>query len=356
MSTTAEVPTGIVIRAQQDGDAPALAAIRNDPRARWGTLATPFETVESAKKRAAMEPGRTELVACVDGKVVGMAGIFRKPQARRAHVAEIGIMIRDEWQGKGIGTKLFAALTELADQWLNLRRLELSVYTDNAPAIALYRKFGFDIEATEVADTFRAGWFADSYVMARLVGELPRDVAPYPVRAASARKINGQGGFVLRAAEPDDADAITDIMLQPLVRHGTLRAPFTTAKENLILAAPADPATKSVVAVAGGMVIGIAILVPGKGRRRHVGEIALLAVHDEWHGNGVGAALMAAMVDIADNWLNLTRMQLGVVADNAPAIGLYRKFDFESEGLKRAEVFRAGAYADTMLMARRVRK
>jgi putative acetyltransferase len=255
MSTTAEVPTGIVIRAQQDGDAPALAAIRNDPRARWGTLATPFETVESAKRRAAMEPGRTELVACVDGKVVGMAGIFRKPQARRAHVAEIGIMIRDGWQGKGIGTKLFAALTELADQWLNLRRLELSVYTDNAPAIALYRKFGFDIEATEVADAFRAGWFADSYVMARLVG-----------------------------------------------------------------------------------------------------EIALLAVHDEWHGNGVGAALMAAMVDIADNWLNLTRMQLGVIADNAPAIGLYRKFDFESEGLKRAEVFRAGAYADTMLMARRVRK
>lgn len=346
-----DLGVGVVIRAQEDRDAPALAAIRNDPRARWGTLATPFESVENAKKiRAAMEPGRTELVACVNGDVVGMAGMFRKPQARRAHVADLGIMIRDEWQGKGIGTKLFAALTGLADQWLNLRRLELSVYTDNAPAIALHKKFGFEVEATEVGDAFRAGAFADSYVMGRVVGDLKRDVAAYPPLAA--RKMIGRDGFALRAAEPADAEAVTEIMLQPLVRHGTLRTPFTAAKENVSLVAPSDAATKAVVAVAGDVVIGIAILVPGKGRRRHVGEIALMAVHDEWHGNGVAVALMEAVLDIADNWLNLNRVQLGVIADNAPAIGLYRKFGFETEGIKRAEVFRAGAYADTMLMAR----
>jgi putative acetyltransferase len=189
--------------------------------------------------------------------------------------------------------------------------------------------------------------------MARVVGDLPRDAAAYPARGA--RKAISRDGFMLRAAEPSDVEAVTEIMLQPLVRHGTLRAPFTTAKENGYLVAPSDSATKAVVAVADGVVIGIANLVPGKGRRRHVGEIALLAVHDEWHGNGVGAALMTAMLDIADNWLNLSRVQLGVIADNAPAICLYKKFGFAPEGIKRAEVFRAGAFADTMLMARFVR-
>jgi putative acetyltransferase len=75
-------------------------------------------------------------------------------------------------------------------------------------------------------------------------------------------------------------------------------------------------------------------------------------VHDSWHGMGIGKALLASLLDIADNWLNLTRLQLGVVTDNAPAIALYTKAGFISEGIKRADVFRAGAFADTQLMAR----
>lgn len=37
---------------------------------------------------------------------------------------------------------------DLADNWLGLSRVELTVFTDNATAIALYEKFGFEIEAT----------------------------------------------------------------------------------------------------------------------------------------------------------------------------------------------------------------
>ena len=61
-----------------------------------------------------------------------------------------------------------AAAVDLADNWLNYTRLELTVYTDNAAALALYRKFGFEIEGTLKAYAFRDGRFIDAYTMARL--------------------------------------------------------------------------------------------------------------------------------------------------------------------------------------------
>jgi putative acetyltransferase len=51
---------------------------------------------------------------------------------------------------------------------LNLWRLDLRVYVDNAPAIALYEKFGFEIEGTHKRFAFRKGQYVDAHVMARL--------------------------------------------------------------------------------------------------------------------------------------------------------------------------------------------
>jgi len=44
----------------------------------------------------------------------------------------------------------------------------LTVYTDNAAAIALYRKFGFELEGTHRAYGLRDGRYADVHAMARL--------------------------------------------------------------------------------------------------------------------------------------------------------------------------------------------
>jgi putative acetyltransferase len=44
--------------------------------------------------------------------------------------------VRDDWQGKGVGTALMEAALDLADNWLNLTRIELTVYVDNAAGIA----------------------------------------------------------------------------------------------------------------------------------------------------------------------------------------------------------------------------
>jgi putative acetyltransferase len=76
--------------------------------------------------------------------------------------------VRDDWQGKGVGSALMQAAVDLADRWLNLTRLELEVYTDNEPAIRLYKKFGFVVEGTQARFAFRDGQYVDTYSMARL--------------------------------------------------------------------------------------------------------------------------------------------------------------------------------------------
>ena len=77
-----------------------------------------------------------------------------------------------------------------------------------------------------------------------------------------------------------------------------------------------------------------------------------MAVHPDHWGQGVGSALMAAIVDLADNWLALKRVELEVYTDNAAAIHLYEKFGFVLEGTKRKFAFREGEYVDAHVMAR----
>lgn len=79
--------------------------------------------------------------------------------------------VRDDWHGKGAGSALMQAAVDMADRWLNLVRLELEVYTDNAPAIRLYEKFGFVKEGVHKQYAFRDGSFVDAFAMARLRAE-----------------------------------------------------------------------------------------------------------------------------------------------------------------------------------------
>ena len=160
----------IAIRHIEPSDYEALHKIFSGPKVVWGVLQIPFPSAEMWRKRLAEPPeGLYMLVACVDDEIVGQIGLHTSPnRPRRRHVGQIGMMVRDDWQGQGVGTALMQAAIELADKWLNLSRLELDVYTDNEPAIKLYRKFGFTIEGTAVNYAFRDGQFVDVYLMARL--------------------------------------------------------------------------------------------------------------------------------------------------------------------------------------------
>ena len=75
-------------------------------------------------------------------------------------------------------------------------------------------------------------------------------------------------------------------------------------------------------------------------------------VHKDFQDNDVGTALMEAIIDIADNWLMLVRVELTVFVDNQRAIHLYEKLGFQKEGIKKMAAIRSGKYIDEISMAR----
>ena len=160
----------ITVRRAEPSDFEGICETFRDESAYSGTLQLPYPSAELWRKRLA-EPKLDEpmLVAFVDGQMAGNAGLHRTAVSpRRAHAMLLGMAVRSECQGRGVGSALMAAVLDIADNWLHVFRLELTVFVDNERAIALYRKNGFEVEGTHKAYALRAGRYADTLSMARI--------------------------------------------------------------------------------------------------------------------------------------------------------------------------------------------
>jgi putative acetyltransferase len=163
----------ITVRRSTPRDAAAIARIMADPAIYGGLMQLPMPNEELWAARLAdlCKPERQDLMLSAElhGEVVGSAGLHPTgPALRRRHVMHFGLSVAREVQRRGVGSALMAAICDYADHWAGVLRLELTVYTDNEAAIALYRKFGFVIEGTHRAYALRNGEYADAYAMARL--------------------------------------------------------------------------------------------------------------------------------------------------------------------------------------------
>ena len=168
----------------------------------------------------------------------------------------------------------------------------------------------------------------------------------------------GDGGAVstvrqalIRPVRAEDAEAVHEIRRQPSVVEFTLAVPSERVADNRRFLEALGPDDHVLVAEVGGRVVGIAGLHVKRGRERHCAWLGM-SVHDQFQGRGLGRRLVEALLDVADNHLGLSRVELEVMADNARAIQLYERCGFEHEGRKRQAIRRHGAYVDALLMGR----
>lgn len=162
--------------------------------------------------------------------------------------------------------------------------------------------------------------------------------------------------FKIRPVRIEDATAINEIRRQDGVRENTMGiiSERITRIQNIINNLTENDHMLVAEIEENGIakVVGVATLSVNRSNRvRHSGSMGI-SVHKDYQSKGIGRALMTSLLDIADNWLMLVRIELGVFVDNEKAINLYKSLGFEIEGRKKYVAIRNGKYEDEYIMAR----
>jgi L-phenylalanine/L-methionine N-acetyltransferase len=171
----------ISIRPAEPADAAAVSALIGSQGVFEGTLQMPYAAVASRLERfSKIDTSSAALVAvhsdATSGKerIVAHAGLFTATTSlRRMHARGLGITVASDYQGQGIGDPLMTGLLDWADNWAGVLRIELTVFTDNARAIALYQRHGFVQEGVMRAYALRDSVYTDVLAMARLHPKQP---------------------------------------------------------------------------------------------------------------------------------------------------------------------------------------
>ena len=122
----------------------------------------------------ALEQGAIRFVAEDDGRVVGWCDITPRRQPGSSHIGHLGMGLLHEYRRQGIGYRILdAAVREAFGK--GLTRIDLEVFSSNQAAIALYLRYGFNIEGRRRKARHVDGIWDDIILMA-----LEPDVVPAP--------------------------------------------------------------------------------------------------------------------------------------------------------------------------------
>ena len=125
-----------------------------------------FDEAQEARFIAAMRASSNScmLLGLDAGEIVSVCTLQGGFRPRIAHRAELAVSVRRSHWRRGVGTAMLTALIAQAKR-MGLRVIELQVRVDNAPAIALYEKMGFEKISTFAKFMCVDGVFYDAYLM-----------------------------------------------------------------------------------------------------------------------------------------------------------------------------------------------
>ena len=111
------------------------------------------------------------ILGFVDGEHVGNCSLMGMGMDRYRHRVSMAIALYQKYTGLGIGTAIIEKLFVIARE-KGIEQIELEVVTDNDPAIALYKKMGFEIYGTFPDNMkYKDGTYADAYWMMKKLEE-----------------------------------------------------------------------------------------------------------------------------------------------------------------------------------------
>jgi RimJ/RimL family protein N-acetyltransferase len=109
------------------------------------------------------------LVAEAAGEVIGLLTCTGGKRRAVRHEVELALSVRKAWRGRGVGTALIRRAIEWAKASGVVTRIELKVFTRNAPAARLYERLGFVPEGVRRRAVLRDGRYEDVMTMAILL-------------------------------------------------------------------------------------------------------------------------------------------------------------------------------------------
>lgn len=130
-----------------------------------GEFGESVEQEEDFIQNALRQENALFIIAEANGKVVGNLNFSGGPRQRTAHVGEFGVSILKDYWGNGIGEELIKYLISWSKSSGIIRKINLSVRTDNTRGINLYKKLGFLEEGIIKRDFLINGEFYDSLLM-----------------------------------------------------------------------------------------------------------------------------------------------------------------------------------------------
>jgi len=157
--------------------------------------------------------------------------------------------------------------------------------------------------------------------------------------------------ITIRRLLPVDATAYRDCRLEALQRSPEAFGSSYEREAPQELAWFADRLDNSHVlgAFVDDELVGTVAVAVQSGKRSHIGFIWGMFVRESARGQGIGRALVSAVLDVAREEVEI--VELTVVSENAPARRLYESFGFCEYGLEKRSLRQGDRYYDEVLMA-----
>lgn len=133
---------------------------------------TPEETAEKAEQEEEFikkyDDYKQVFIAVEDDEIIGYLGISRSHLSKIKHTAKFTVGVLDDYKQQGVATKLI----EFAEKWAKergVKRLEMTVITEDEPALSLFEKSGFEEEGTRKNSVNINDKYYDEVFMAKAI-------------------------------------------------------------------------------------------------------------------------------------------------------------------------------------------